>query len=112
VNNLTEQVAEHVLRSQVRNGLAYLTPPPGPFLVRVAESEAGIFEDLSALLQRLVPLGARRERSLCLLLGPRGDQVPFRNRRLSLGRWQRVLLLGFGDDSNDCNDCTVTLIGR
>jgi thiamine phosphate synthase YjbQ (UPF0047 family) len=42
-------------------------------------------------------------------LGPRGDQVPFRNRRLALGRWQRVLMLGFGDDSSDC---IVTLIGR
>jgi thiamine phosphate synthase YjbQ (UPF0047 family) len=32
---------------------------------------------------------------LGLLLGPRGEQVPFTSRRLRLGEWQRVFLLSF-----------------
>jgi thiamine phosphate synthase YjbQ (UPF0047 family) len=36
-----------------------------------------------------------RERLLCMLLGPRGEQIPFADGELCLGRWQRILLVDF-----------------
>jgi thiamine phosphate synthase YjbQ (UPF0047 family) len=62
----------------------------------VQERESGFFCDLEDLLTRLVPLEEHeRERLLCLLLGPRTEQIPFSEGKLCLGRWQRILLLGF-----------------
>ena len=53
-------------------------------------------EDLEDLLARLVPHELNdRERLVRFLIGPRTEQIPFRNGQLCLGTWQRVLLLGF-----------------
>ena len=44
----------------------------------------------------LVPAEERdRARMLCMLMGPRTEQIPFVDAELCLGRWQRILLLGF-----------------
>src|ERR1044072_7493720 len=65
-------------------------------LVRVQEREFGFFCDLEDLLNRLVPQEQQdRERLLCMLLGPRGEQIPFSRGELCLGRWQRSLLVDF-----------------
>ena len=46
--------------------------------MRLNERESGIFEDFEALLERLVPCEqAEREALLAVLLGPRGEQIPF-----------------------------------
>jgi thiamine phosphate synthase YjbQ (UPF0047 family) len=79
-------------------------------VVRVNEREAGFFEDLEDLLERLVPLEVpERERTIRFLLGPRTEQIPFREASLCLGRWQRVLLLGF--DSSSPGGWTLTTVG-
>ncbi len=62
------------------------------------------------LLGRLVPLEqAEREQLLCLLLGPRSEQVPFSDGRLLLGQWQRILVVGFDEACR--YDWTTTLVG-
>jgi thiamine phosphate synthase YjbQ (UPF0047 family) len=43
------------------------------------------------------------------LLGPRTEQIPYAEGRLCLGRWQRILLVGFDDRCAD--DWTLTLVG-
>ena len=35
-----------------------------------------------------------------MLLGPRGEQIPFAGGELCLGQWQRILLLGFDRPSS------------
>jgi thiamine phosphate synthase YjbQ (UPF0047 family) len=50
-----------------------------------------------------------RERVLAFLLGSRTEQLPFSGGRLCLGRWQRVLLFGFGEDV--ATEWTLTLVG-
>ena len=78
------------------SGIAYVSPLDDVALVRVQERESGFFTDLEELLTRLVPQDEReRERLLCLLLGPRTEQIPFADGELRLGQWQRILLLGF-----------------
>ena len=92
------------------SGIAYVSPNGDPSLVRVQERETGFFYDLECLLERLVPLEAEgRVRLVQLLLGPRTEQIPYRDGSLCLGQWQRVLLVRFEDQGTD--DWTLTLVG-
>jgi thiamine phosphate synthase YjbQ (UPF0047 family) len=110
VMDITNDISRDVARSPTTDGIAYITSGPGPSVVRVNERESGFFEDLECLLERLVPLDTRaRQRLVQTLLGPRTEQVPFRDGVLCLGVWQRVLLVSF---EGQCNrDWTLTLIG-
>ncbi len=93
------------------SGIAYVSPNGEPSLVRVQERETGFFFDLECLLERLVPLEAEgRVRLIQLLLGPRTEQIPYRDGSLCLGQWQRILLVRFEDQGTD--DWTLTLVGR
>jgi len=78
------------------SGIAYVSPLGDVALVRVQERESGFFCDLEDLLTRLVPQDEQdRERLLCMLLGPRTEQIPLAEGQLCLGRWQRILLVDF-----------------
>ena len=108
--DITNEI-QHELRSSRRaDGIAYVSPEDGPSLVRVCERESGFFEDVEALLARMIPEEVEeRERLVCALLGSRTEQVPFRDGSLCLGQWQRVLLVSF---EGACRDrWTLTLVG-
>jgi thiamine phosphate synthase YjbQ (UPF0047 family) len=109
VLDITNEIAREVAEAEVPSGIAYVSSGSDS-LVRVNEREAGFFNDLEAFLQRLVPEEADgRERLLALLLGPRTEQIPFADRRLCLGRWQRILLFSF--DESCRSEWTLTLLG-
>lgn len=96
VLDITNEVRRELTSSVYGSGIAYIWPVDDIALVRVQERESGFFSDLEELLTRLVPHDEReRERLLCLLLGPRSEQIPFAGGELCLGQWQRILLLGF-----------------
>ncbi len=96
VLDITNDVKRELRVSGHESGIAYVSPLDDVALVRVQERESGFFTDLEELLTRLVPQDEReRERLLCLLLGPRTEQIPFADGELRLGQWQRILLLGF-----------------
>jgi thiamine phosphate synthase YjbQ (UPF0047 family) len=96
VLDITNKVKRELALSGHGSGIAYISPLDDVALVRVQERESGFFSDLEELLGRLVPQEEReRERQLCFLLGPRTEQIPFSGGELCLGRWQRILLLGF-----------------
>jgi thiamine phosphate synthase YjbQ (UPF0047 family) len=96
VLDITNDVKRELRASGYESGIAYISPLDDVALVRVQERESGFFTDLEELLTRIVPQEEReRERLLCLLLGPRTEQIPFTGGELCLGRWQRILLLGF-----------------
>ncbi|HLM36258.1 MAG TPA: YjbQ family protein [Gaiellaceae bacterium] len=96
VLDITNDVKRELMGSGHESGIAYVSPLDDIALVRVQERESGFFSDLEDLLTRLVPQEEReRERLLCALLGPRSEQIPFRDGELSLGQWQRILLMGF-----------------
>jgi len=109
VLDITNDVQHEVARAG-GSGIAYVSPNGDPSLVRVQERETGFFSDLECLLERLVPLEAdERTRLLSFLLGPRTEQIPFEQGTLCLGRWQRILLVGFEDRCAD--EWTLTLVG-
>jgi thiamine phosphate synthase YjbQ (UPF0047 family) len=96
VLDITNEVRHELHAAGYQNGLAYISPLDEVGLVRVQERESGFFCDFEELLTRLVPHEqAERERLLCLLLGPRTEQIPFARGELCLGTWQRILLFGF-----------------
>lgn len=96
VLDITNEIKHELRDSGYESGIAYISPLDEVALVRVQERESGFFTDLEGLLTRLVPADEReRERLLCMLLGPRTEQIPFADGELCLGRWQRILLLGF-----------------
>jgi thiamine phosphate synthase YjbQ (UPF0047 family) len=110
VFDITNDVQHALAASERESGLALLSPRGESAFVRVNERESGIFEDFEALLGRLVPgEQAEREMLLGLLLGARGEQVPFSSRQLQLGQWQRVFLLSF--DGGYEVEWRLTLIG-
>jgi len=96
VFDITNEVQHSLAASEQESGLALLSPRGERAFVRLNERESGIFEDFEQLLARLVPCEqTEREMLLGLLLGPRGEQIPFASRRLRLGEWQRVFLFAF-----------------
>ena len=96
VLDITNEIKHELRDSGYEDGIAYISPVEDVALVRVQERESGFFDDLEELLTRLVPPDEReRERQLCMLLGPRTEQIPFADSELCLGQWQRILLLGF-----------------
>ena len=96
VLDITNEIKHELRESGYDEGIAYISPTEDVALVRVQERESGFFTDLEDLLTRLVPQDERdRERQLCMLLGPRTEQIPFADGELCLGQWQRILLLGF-----------------
>ena len=109
VLDITNEIGREIGRAGVDEGIAYVTAASDG-LVRVNERESGFFADLEGLLGRLVPLEVPdRERVLSFLLGSRTEQLPFTSGRLCLGRWQRVLLFGFGEGIS--TEWTLTLVG-
>jgi thiamine phosphate synthase YjbQ (UPF0047 family) len=110
VFDITNEVSRDVAAGPARSGIAYVTASVPTSLVRVSERESGFFCDIEALFESLVPrTGADRERMLLALLGPRTEQIPFDNRRLCLGQWQRVLLFCLDGDTRA--EYTLTLLG-
>ena len=108
VLDITNEVRRELRASGCGDGIAYVSPLDEIGLVRVQERESGFFCDLEELLMRLVPEDEReRERLLCMLLGPRTEQIPFAAGELCLGSWQRILLFGFGRPTEPRWDLTL-----
>jgi thiamine phosphate synthase YjbQ (UPF0047 family) len=109
VVDVTNDVARGVSRSPYGDGIAYVSSGPTS-LVRIAERESGLFEDLECFLERLVPKDVEeRGRMLAWLLGPRTEQIPFSDGGLCLGRYQRILVFSF--DESCRSDWTLTILG-
>jgi thiamine phosphate synthase YjbQ (UPF0047 family) len=110
VVDITNDVAHVVAASELGDGIAYVSAGAERSLVRINERESGFFCDLEDMLIRLVPIETPdRERAIEMLLGPRTEQVPFVDRHLCLGQYQRIFLVGFGTHFR--GDWTLTLLG-
>jgi secondary thiamine-phosphate synthase enzyme len=116
VRDITDEVADAVRVSGVRNGIVCVYSPHTTCCVRVNEFEDGFLADFATLLRRLVPSEGyyahddwdRRTENICeedmelgnghaqcmsMLLGSAGEAIPVRDGELCLGTWQRVLFL-------------------
>jgi thiamine phosphate synthase YjbQ (UPF0047 family) len=110
VVDVTNHVRRAVRDGDLENGIVFVWAGDEG-IVRVNEREAGFFDDVERMLERLVPqtVADERVRMLSFLLGPRTEQVPFARRRLCLGRWQRILVFSFSGQAPA--NWEVTLVG-
>lgn len=109
VRDITDEVAAALAAVEPVNGIAFLRGVAGT-IVRVQEREAGFFCDVEELMQRFVGVDAAdRVRHLAFLLGPGTEQVPFMERKLCLGQWQRVML--FDLEGQHRSEWTLSVVG-
>ena len=60
VMDITNDVSREVRAADVQDGIAFLHAESPHTIIRVQERETGFFEDLEALLERVVPSSQRR----------------------------------------------------
>ncbi len=104
MQDLTEQVAAIVARSQVRTGLVHIFNVGSTAALGAIEFEPGLQKDLPEVLDRLLPAsraygheqtwhdGNGHSHLQATLLGP-GLTVPVGESELLLGRWQQIIHL-------------------
>ena len=85
VMDITNEVSQNVARSGRSDGIAYIHATHGLSLVRVQERETGFFEDSKSCWSASSRAATAGCASGCVvaLLGPRTEQVPFIDGRLS-----------------------------
>lgn len=109
--DITDQVAEAVAASGVREGLVHIYSTHTTAAIRINESEPLLLADFKRLLERLAPLGGYEHDDLqrrgplppdepvnghahCQhLLLSSSETVPVEAGRMVLGRWQRIFLI-------------------
>jgi len=114
--DITADVNAAVRETGIQAGIACVYSAHPTCCVRVNELETGLLEDFAALLLRLIPgdtssldVEERRAQCVSMLLGPAGEAIPVSRGELLLGRWQRVLFVGFSGDAD--GDWHVEVVG-
>ena len=109
VRDITEEVATALAAVEPQNGIAFLRGEPGT-IIRVQERENGFFCDVEELMSRVVGADqGDRMRHLAFLFGAATEQVPFMDRKLCLGTWQRVML--FDLEGQHRSEWTLSVVG-
>jgi secondary thiamine-phosphate synthase enzyme len=106
--DLTEGVARIVRGAEADRGLVTVFVTGSTAAVTTMEYEQGGIEDLTRLLERLIPGGADYAHNRlnhdtnahahlrAAVIGP-SETIPFVDGRLALGTWQQVVLVDFDD---------------
>ena len=106
VIDLTDTVVGEVTQAGLRHGLATVFVTGTTAGVAVMEYEPGLVLDWAAAMERLVPRGVGYEHdhrnnddnghshTRAMLLGP-SLSVPVEGGALTLGRWQRIVLVDY-----------------
>lgn len=106
VRDLTDDVAEAVRASGVRDGTVTVFVPGSTAGVTTIEFEDGVVRDLCDAIDRVAPRGIPYAHDArwgdmngyshvrASLVGP-SLVVPFREKRLLLGRWQQIVFIDF-----------------
>lgn len=104
MHDVTDQVQSAIRESGASNGIVTVFVMHTTASIIVSEYEPGILEDIEIPLERVAPVDAHyRHNSLNAddnahshllgsIIGP-SQTIPFVDGRLSLGTWQRVVLL-------------------
>jgi len=108
VVDLTGGVARIVGTGELERGVATVFAVGATVAVTTIEYEPGAVADLQAVLERLIPSGARYQHNAlnhdsnahahlrAALIGP-SESIPVVGGALALGTWQQVVLLDFDD---------------
>lgn len=122
IQDLTEQVAQKLLKSTLKNGMCTVFVPGSTASITTIEFEPGLKKDIPEVLNRLIPSGVRYHHDdtwgdgngyahvRAAIVGP-GIAVPFENGRLCLGTWQQIVLMDF-DNRPRRREVVVQFVGE
>jgi secondary thiamine-phosphate synthase enzyme len=122
VHDITPQVAQVVLASEVRNGTVTIFCPSSTSAVTTLEYESGCVNDLHRLFEEIIPQdreyahnakwhdGNGHSHIRAALLGP-SLTIPFVEGRLTLGTWQQVIYVDF-DTRSRHRELVLQIIGE
>ncbi len=120
--DITERVAEAIRRSGLKAGIACVFSPSSTSAVVANESDAGVDEDLAAVLERVVPRrgtyrheerwhdGNGHSHVRASLLG-QSFTFPFAGGKPRLGTWQQIWFLEL-DNKPRRREVVVQLVGE
>ncbi len=120
--NITDSLAQILSTSKLTNGTLTVFVVGSTAAITTFEFEPGLVEDLKALYEKLVPRNKSYQHDLtwgdangfshlrASLIGP-FITIPFSGGRLSLGRWQQVVLAEFDNRPRD-RELVVQLTGQ
>jgi secondary thiamine-phosphate synthase enzyme len=101
VADITEFVAEHVAHAEKESGVCVAFAAHTTCALTTADLDPGTDQDLLQALRKLLPAMAYRhphdpshtpDHILASIIGP-SVSVPYAQRRLQLGTWQRIILV-------------------
>ncbi len=120
--NITDKVAKIVKQSGIKEGIAAVFVSGSTASISTIEFEPNLVEDMKQALERLVPSGIKyrhtetwgddngKSHVRATLMGP-SAVIPFREGRLLLGTWQRLVCLDF-DVPARSREIVVTMVGE
>ena len=106
--NITERVQELIDNSQAQDGIVFIFVKGTTAAITISEDEAGIFQDLHYILEKIAPEKADYKHHLrgvdnngaahikSALFKP-GVFVPLEKGKLCLGTWQQIILMDFDE---------------
>ncbi|MEE8449012.1 MAG: secondary thiamine-phosphate synthase enzyme YjbQ [Thermodesulfobacteriota bacterium] len=122
IKDITGQVAEQLVASGLKEGIATVFVPGSTAGITTVENESGLLHDLDDMLNRLVPrnIEYRHDRAWgegngfshvrASLIGA-SFTVPFSEGRLSVGTWQQIVLVDFDNRPRE-RKIIVKMIGE
>ena len=122
VVDITEQVAEKIRDSALKEGIATIFVSGSTASITTTEYEPGLRKDIPEMLERIAPKDKRYHHDdtwgdgnghahvRASFLGPT-LVIPFSNGKLLLGTWQQIILIDF-DNRPRYRNIIVQLIGK
>jgi secondary thiamine-phosphate synthase enzyme len=122
VHEITDQIAKHVVLSELKNGTVTIFCPSSTSGVTTIEYEPGAVSDLKRLFDEIIPSnreyahnarwddGNGHSHVRASLLGP-SLTIPFVNGSLTLGTWQQIIYMDF-DNKPRRRELILQVIGE
>lgn len=122
VHDITAQIAQVVIASNLKNGTVTIFCPSSTSAVTTIEYESGCISDLQRLFEEIVPQnreyahnarwgdGNGHSHIRAALLGP-SLTIPFVEGRLTLGTWQQIIYVDF-DTRSRHRELVIQIIGE
>ncbi len=122
VHDITDQIANHIIQSGLKDGTATVFCPSSTSGVTTIEYESGALSDLKRVFDEIVPPnreyahnarwgdGNGHSHVRAALLGA-SLTVPFTNGRLLLGTWQQIVYVDF-DNRPRKRELVLQVIGE
>ncbi len=107
--DITNQVEKEVEKANSKDGIALVYSPHTTTAIVINEAERGLLEDLINSISNLIPeksnyihnrIDDNADAHIRASLLGNAVVVPFENRRLLLGTWQRILFIEFDGPRN------------